>query len=293
MTSPKNNRGVITIATGEKVFAEMAVDMALSYKALHTEPVSCLVDDSLEQYMSSIYGNVFEHIIPISDKSSGNRKRKFSVAKHSPYEHTLFIDADVLILNSINHLWIESHETPLMMLGEYLTSGANINHHGFETAKIIEEFELEQYLKTNSGVFAFKKSLSQDIFESCAEVYDELLYRKSKIGEGWIGDEIAFGVVGGRLKIPFFKSPSPMMWPEQLLKLQPGDISTPICHFIGEIPNPALKWLVGNCRARRFQSGITPISATHWYMVNYENVKIRRAPSFFEKLIFQLRKGFS
>lgn len=257
--SDQAERGVITLATGRTSYADMAADMALSYRQFHPEPISIVTDDSTGPYIQKQYGQLFDHVLTIPPRFNAGRLRKYCVAKVSPYHHALFLDADIILLNTVQRLWTESMDQPMTMIGDMLTLESDYEHHGYSTRMIMQEFNLNRYLKTNSGCFAFMTHQAQSLFAECVTTF-EALQDNQKFE--WLGDELAFGIVGGRHKLPRFALPSPMIWDP--VKLQVGDTSTPIFHYISDTAPATLEWLYAGILERRRAAGISTRKARVW-----------------------------
>jgi hypothetical protein len=61
------NSGFLTLAFGER-YAEMAIDLALSVKEYHSEPISIGVDARARACRERYQPNPFDHIISLSQK---------------------------------------------------------------------------------------------------------------------------------------------------------------------------------------------------------------------------------
>lgn len=290
MSKINSLKGYLTLAIGPD-FAEMAVDMALSLRVYHKEPISCVVDLPTKIYIDSNYSGVFENLLLLENSSKLGRTRKFLAAKLSPYEETIFLDADIIILNHINQLW-ESKRGNITMIGEYVDEKKNRIHHGFSSSFLMEKFNTTKYLKSNSGCFYFNKK-SADFFNACIKNY-KILNQEEFKNHGKIGDELAFGVTAHDYDVKIFNIyPSLMMWDDKLIKLQPklANYLTPICHFIAPIPKKTLKWIVGECKKRRLKANIKKDGTNVWFKLNNRRIRAIK-PSIFKKIIFKLNTIF-
>src|SRR5690606_30839104 len=142
------------------------------------------------------------------------------------------------------------------MIGNYFDSASSVVHHGFAISELIEVGEINKYLKTNSGFFHFMKEPSKKFFKECKQTYEELFLNKSINKSGFLGDEIAIGMVGHKCGIRVFKSPSPMMWEKDLAILKENDDTYPMCHFISIVPPATVKWFEKRAEYRRRLSGV-------------------------------------
>lgn len=274
MSAPR--RGYLTLATGSEAFLEMAVDMALSLREHTRLPVAVAADDPLAAVVESTYPGVFDHVTRIPARFLEGRVRKYGVAEASPFDETVFVDADCLALGSLDHLFAALDGHHVAMLGEQLGPGDDENHHGFSTRRLMEQFDLRRYLKTNSGLFAFRTEPAREImdaFRACHldEVRPRL--RWSILRGAWLGDEIAIGVVGGRLGLGTLPLPHAMYWPHEFETLDLDAPPKPLLHFIWPPPETVLKRLMADVRRRRMAAGLPVTSEPVW---RAEVVRLRR-----------------
>ena len=92
-------RGFVTVATGSDDYYKMAADLLLSYRGRGKGkyPFAIICDRENE------YTAMFDHVVVVDEF------RKSTVDKlllqHSPYEESIFLDADMLVLENIDDLW--------------------------------------------------------------------------------------------------------------------------------------------------------------------------------------------
>ena len=265
MSNP--SRGYLTMAVGKPRYLEMAVDMALSLRE-HTElPIAIAVDAALEPDVRERFGSVFDSIVIVPDRFLDGRALKYGTAVASPYDETMFVDADCLVLSSLDDLWGILNHTDMAMVGERLSSSEDENHHGFSTRSLMRRFGLDHYLKTNSGLFCFRREPAIQIMDECLECYlneARPKLRWSLLFGRWLGDEIAFGIVGGRRGIEAFPEPSPMYWPAEFAAIDPANPTKPLLHMIWPPPDDVLDILIADARGRRKAAGVRGDSEPHW-----------------------------
>jgi hypothetical protein len=81
---------------------------------------------------------------------------------------------------------------------------------------------------------------------------------------GWLGDEIGFGIVGGRRGIATLPEPGPMLWPPELATLDLARPAKPLLHLIWPPPAPVVQAMLEGTRARRRAAGVSGDAAIHW-----------------------------
>jgi len=262
------SRGYLTLAARDALYLEMAVDMALSLRQ-HTElPVALAADEALAVVAQTRYAGVFDAVKLIPQRFRQGRALKYGVAEASPFEETTFVDADCIVLSTLDHLFASLRSSPMAMTGEMLTLADDRRHHGFSTRSLIRRFGLERYLKTNSGVFCFRRSAALPIMEECLTCHREEVLRRLRweviLGK-WLGDELAFGIVGGRRGLGTLPKPDAMYWPpDEFEALDLARPAKPLLHLIWPLSPPVLDELVRGTTARRAARGVPGDAESHW-----------------------------
>lgn len=260
-------RGYLTLATGRRGFLEMAVDMALSLREHTALPIAVAVDEGLSPVARAEYGVVFDEVTTLSERFLEGRTRKFGTAEASPFGETMFVDADCIVLGPLDHLFVALADHDMAMLGEQLGPEDDENHHGFSTRSLMRRFDLERYLKTNSGIFCFRTEPAREIMEACRRCFLEearpRLVWSILLGR-WLGDEIAFGIVGGRRALGTLPPPHPMYWPHEFEALDLERPTKPLLHFIWPPPPLVLEALLADMRERRARAGVGGSGEDHW-----------------------------
>lgn len=262
------SRGYLTVAARQPRFLEMAVDMCLSLRE-HTElPVALASDDALAEVARRRYRCVFDEITVIPERFREGRALKYGVAEASPYEEAAFVDADCFVLGPLDGAFDALATHDMAMTGERLTPDDDRVHHGFSTAWLIRRFGLDAYLKTNSGFFCFRRSRALEILEECRVCYvEEVLGRlrwTTLLGK-WLGDELAFGIVGARRGVGILPAPHHMYWPEEFRTLDLERPSKPLLHIIWPLPPTVLEALIRRAAERRVAAGLPdPGRGQHW-----------------------------
>ncbi|MEM7413969.1 MAG: hypothetical protein AAF389_00645 [Gemmatimonadota bacterium] len=277
--------GFQTMATGRPEFLDMAVDMALSLRAHTDHPIALAADSVIAERASQRFPSVFDHVHLIPARFLHGRIRKFGCAEASPFARTVFIDADCIVLDSLDHLFDPLASAPMAMLGELLTRSDDENHHGFSTRRLMQQFDLDHYLKTNSGLFAYRDD-ARPIFEECRTCFlDEArprLKRSIVLGK-WLGDEIAFGIVGGRRRVSSLPLPHAMYWPQEFDSIDLDAPTKPLLHFIWPPRAKTLERLLDDIRGRRREAGLTTEGSEVWRVEARKLQKMKRRREWAER----------
>lgn len=260
------SQGYLTMAVGRRSYLELAVDMALSLKEHTRLPVALATDERLASVVAGSFPAVFDHVGLLPGRFRVGRARKYGAAEASPFDETVFLDADCVVLGSLDATFDVLGSEPLAMLGEHLTQESGDKHHGFPIRTLLTEFRIETYLKTNSGIFAFRRADALPILEECLETYVGEVrprLRWPAFRGGWLGDEIAFGIVGGRRKVGVLPPPGPMFWPNEFASIDLARPGRPLLHLIHKLPHGTFEALVDGVRARRARAGLPDDDPRH------------------------------
>ncbi|MEZ4288870.1 MAG: hypothetical protein R3A47_12205 [Polyangiales bacterium] len=257
--NPKE-RGYITVAARRPRYLEMAVDLALSLRATNPEPIAIVVCDELRAPLEKHYGDVFDYVLRLPNEYDLKRALKFSIGEVSPFQKNFFIDADAIVLESLEEWWNAVDGQTLSMMGELVGPDDDRQHHLESTTKMIARFGLEKYFKNNASVFYVDLESGAPWMYEAFEIYrDEILP-----GTKWPGDELAFGVLGGRHAIHSMLERSPIMWREQIESWQPGKHCAPVFSAIATPPEETVHWLVKQIAERRQNAGVAMRSEPMW-----------------------------
>jgi hypothetical protein len=258
--------GYLTMAVGSTHYLEMAVDMALSLREHTRLPIAVAVDEPLRATVQDRYPRVFDEMVVLPERYRNGRALKYGCAEASPFETTIFVDSDCLVLGRLDFVVDALNGDPLAMVGQLLTRADDETHHGFSTRELMSRFGLDRYLKTNSGLFCFRKSGALEIMDECYNCYvheARPALRSSIVLGRWVGDEIAFGIVGGRRRLSTLPQPFPMYWPREIESLDLVRPTKPLLHMIWPLPDAALERLVETTSVRRRIAGV-PGDTEHW-----------------------------
>ncbi|MDZ7780890.1 MAG: hypothetical protein U5R14_13295 [Gemmatimonadota bacterium] len=260
-------RGYLTMAVGPEKYLQLAVDMALSLREHTGHPIALAADPELAELAESRYQPVFDAVTHVPRRFRDGRAIKYGAAEASPFAQTMFVDSDCFVLGSLEYLWAGLAEADVAMLGEMLTEQDNENHHGFSTRRLMRRFALERYLKTNSGVFCFRTEPAREIMDTCLDTFLREVRPKLRGGVlrgGWVGDEIGFGVVGGRLGLGTLPFPQPMYWPQEFAEIDLERPAKPLLHFIWPPEPPVLGALLDRAARRRESARVPFVGHDHW-----------------------------
>jgi hypothetical protein len=148
-------KGLITIAIGKK-YALQAKYLAYSCM-LHAPNIIRAVITDVPDILNSYY----DIVIPYNTEDGNPFTIKLKLPLYTPFEKTLYIDADSLVLHPIDMYWDFLADHDFAYQGEIFSEG----FWYLDIKKTIEQIHVPWLPKFNSGMFLFKKTeTSQRIF---------------------------------------------------------------------------------------------------------------------------------
>lgn len=255
------------MAFGPRRYLEMAVDMALSLREHTALPVALCADRVNLELASALFPGVFQHRALLPERYQRGRAWKYGVGACSPFAETVFVDADCLVVGSLDACFDALETADVILVGERLRADDDRTHHGIPTRWLARRFQLDHYLKSNSGLFAFRAGPGRMFLEACLQTYVWEVrpsLRRSRYFRRWIGDEIAIGIVGGRIGTDVFPPPGPMFWPEEFDEIDLGRPTKPLFHFLRRPPSHLFQQILEETGSRRRAAGLEDVGGNHW-----------------------------
>jgi len=187
-------RGFITVATG-KYYCWLAENLMRSYRLFcgNQYPFYVITDKAGEKRLKKVFDGVI-----VMDNPTYTYLDKLMVYQNSPFEETVFIDADSHIAKDINYLieLFSNNSSEISCLGDIrrFADGHKPNHFGDVAVK---KFNLTQYVAFNGGVYYFKKSPKAE--EGLNFIFNDLIpnyYQyELKLFDGKKADEPLIGLM--------------------------------------------------------------------------------------------------
>lgn len=148
------NRGYITIATGDRKYYQMAVNLLHSYRN-HTKvdlPFAILCDEENE------YTKEFDQVI-IMHHSFKSYMDKLMLYQYIPFDETIFLDSDMLILSDPSEMWDDfSMSDDVSCYGDVLS--LNAPNGWFDVSKCDKyKDKLNYNVDFHGGVYFLRKTL--------------------------------------------------------------------------------------------------------------------------------------
>lgn len=160
-------QGIITIATG-KAYRAMAYDLGLSLK-LHAGQISrAIVTDVPEQRLVEVY----DSIITVRPELGDGYRQKLNLDQYTPYDRTMFIDADCLVVRDLADLFARCADRQFAFAGEIRREG---KWYDADLQEVCQRLGLPDGLAVlNTGFFCFVKGpLTDRLFHRARELHDQ------------------------------------------------------------------------------------------------------------------------
>jgi lipopolysaccharide biosynthesis glycosyltransferase len=158
------NKGVIYMATNSnKLYLESALISAIALRKLEPDlPIILMSDYRLDLVSLEEYRISHHFIKPFSDITSSDlffsRFLKTKLTKISPFEETLYLDADVLPLKPIGELWSYLAHHDIGMVLDPCPTVDQCQHIDSEEIKYTLDRVPRNTVQYNAGVILWRKS---------------------------------------------------------------------------------------------------------------------------------------
>lgn len=158
--SPRTpSRGVLTIAFGHTSYVGMAKSLGQSLKLHAPSLPTAIVTDSLDPELRQF----FTHIIPYRSEFGSDVRQKLYLPQYSPFEETLFIDSDSLVLTNLDSFW-KAFEGKYFGVPGWRALRKGEQDPYVEVDFILEHFALDKLPKFNGGAYYFTRSAETNRF---------------------------------------------------------------------------------------------------------------------------------
>jgi len=212
------NRGIILIASGAPFYGRMAYNLAVSIKAVEDIPITVLHNGAGLSHLSEKQKAIFNTIIEITPASFA---AKLCLADYSPYDYTLYFDADMLWMpiKTPTHLFDELKDVKFTSItegfydyGSGVDYGNKMYHYWCDPleAKQVHGLE-EKFYQWRSEVIYFNKD-AKELFDLAKKYYQNPgVTVKQFVNQ--VPDELAINIAASKLNIePHAYKWTPAYW---------------------------------------------------------------------------------
>lgn len=201
-------KGIIILALG-KHYGKWASNLASSIKWNSDLPISLLCnDEALQGYTDNSY-KLFDKIIPVDKSLYGlnELKAKLHLYELSPYEETVYIDAENIMLPKLSVDDLFRKKFTIQSRGVINAKDAHKNPqfiHWGKVGDLADQYNLKSgklYNLFSEYIYFKKDKKTKKIFEDAQKVWEELYGTSAISFNGAIPDEICFMVSLNQNKI--------------------------------------------------------------------------------------------
>lgn len=159
------SRGVLTLASGPERFQQWAGYLQKSISRFDPGCQLAVVTDVPD----SPYLRGFDQIIPFDPTRGEPYLQKLWLPEYSPFDETLFLDADCLVYRGLDHVWQSA------LAGPDVGVAARVVDKPYwcsDLALLPEEYLCSSYVEHNGGLMFWRRTgLASDTFAEARDVY--------------------------------------------------------------------------------------------------------------------------
>lgn len=163
-----NRKGFVTVATGNEKYYRLAQNLYLSYKKRGNGkyPFALICDRENE------FSAMFDDVVLVQNI------RKSTVDKllmqHSPYDESIFIDADTLVLHCIDDLWdVFRNQDDVSVFGCTLPLDSERGWFTYAGSGKYKS-QIKYLISMNGGIYYFRKTKkAEQVFHKAIEIIDD------------------------------------------------------------------------------------------------------------------------
>ncbi|TQF77508.1 hypothetical protein FK498_12340 [Elioraea sp. Yellowstone] len=148
--------GYLTLATGDQKYVAMAANLAASVKTMDPTRRICLVHD-IAAGPAAEHARFFDDLVFLDpDPRYPHVMNKLRLFRASPYERSMFVDADCLLVKrDVDRYWDHARRLFFCITGAPQRRG---EWKGVRLEEIVAARALPYIVQMNAGVFFFDKS---------------------------------------------------------------------------------------------------------------------------------------
>jgi hypothetical protein len=179
----RKREGYLTLAVDLQKYVELAINLAMSLRIVDPKRPICLVHDAKVRLPQDVERYFDDFMLIREDPAYVGVMYKILLHHHTPYERTMFVDADcVMVREGVDSYWSAFAGTGFNVLGSKLTRG---RWGGHDVTRVLRRFHAPFLVSMNSGVFYFDRGARADRFFALADhLYREHAREVSRIHQG-------------------------------------------------------------------------------------------------------------
>ena len=164
----QQGQGYLVIAFGRDHYFQLAANLAASIRIHDPTRRICLLSDRMPSQEVARFFTDFVALPP--DDRYPHLMAKLRVFDLTPFEQTMFVDADCIMMkDDADQIWERASSRPFSITGEKRTSGT---WKGLDIQKMLSSTGAPYLIQMNSGVFYFDKSqAARSFFEAVNDLF--------------------------------------------------------------------------------------------------------------------------
>lgn len=165
VTSGGQGEGVLYFNVGLRCLARLCVSVH-SLRKVYGGPVTLMTQGELPQWAREVMAALGVQVLDIPQEDASSRTMKASLWRHSPYEVTLFLDSDTLVLQDPSPLFadIRKHGFVVTQFSNWVTSGSRMRKRILAWRPLLSADGLDKALHfgpaVNTGVVGWRRNAS-------------------------------------------------------------------------------------------------------------------------------------
>ena len=202
--------GVMTIAFGIKRYRSQAIRLAQSIKLHNPSLMLACVTDTMSDLRLAKY---FDILIPFRPELGMALEQKLHFDEYTPFERTLVIDSDCLVVGSLQKTIAATEGQDFMVLGHKITTG----WWYMDVPKVMAKYRLDYIPIFNGGFYFFARNpRSQWLFNKARQI--GRIHKRLHIYDlgSWFNEEVFYALALAAAKVE----------PNQSLEFE-GGMATP------------------------------------------------------------------
>jgi hypothetical protein len=202
-------RGVLTLAFGKPMFLELAKALARSLRLHDPRVPRAIVTDASDPDLLNLFDIKIDH----HPEYGSDVEQKLFLDRYSPFDETLFIDSDCLVIRKLDPFWAAFRESDFGACGRRILRGGEKDEF-VDVDRVLQHFGLTGLPKFNGGIYYFKRNATASlVFETARGLIgraDELGFRSFR--GGGLADEALYSVAMALHGIPLTDMAPGGMW---------------------------------------------------------------------------------
>jgi hypothetical protein len=161
-------RGFLTIASGASLYLRMGLALARSVRLRNSRAELAVVTDASPDMFSGLY----DHVIRLNPEFGRGVQQKLYLDRYTPFEETIYIDADCLAYEDVDLLWgmyAGSRDSGSRVLTTWALASS---HYGVsDLGKYLEVYGVTRIGNFNGGIYYFDRgTVAAKVFESARRI---------------------------------------------------------------------------------------------------------------------------